>query len=110
MDPRYVGTPFDEFLAAADAVADQRPEVDREIARELMFEAATMLYNGLAMDGLDEHDTAAVVAALCVDLVASDPGEAVRERSRATLADPGDLHDPDAVAASLLISASILQL
>jgi len=110
MDPRYVGTPFDEFLAAADAAADQRPEVDRDIARELMFEAATMLHNGLAMDGLDEHDTAVVVAALCVDLVSTDPGEAVRDRSRAVQNDPGDVHDPDAVAASLLISASILQL
>jgi len=110
MDPRYVGSPFDEFLAAADAVAVERPEVDREIARELMFEAATMLYNGLAMDGLDEHDTAAVVAGLAADLVSLDPGEAVRARSRATLEDPGDLHDADAVAASYLISASILQL
>jgi hypothetical protein len=45
---------------------------------------ATLLYNGLALEGLDGHDASAVVAGLCIDLVAEDPGVAVRARSRAT--------------------------
>jgi hypothetical protein len=102
--------PFDQFLVTAETVARARPEVDLEMAREVFTEVATMLYNGLALDGLDEHDAAAVVAALCVDLVAKDPGAAVRARSRTTLEDPGDLHDPEGVAAAYLFSAGILQL
>jgi hypothetical protein len=84
--------------------------VDLETAREVFLEVATLLYNGLALDGLDEHDANAVVAGLCIDLVAADPGAAVRARSRATLEGPGDLHDPDGVSAVYLISAGILQL
>lgn len=110
MPPGTIGPPFDQFLATADDVARTRPEVDLEMAREVFTEVATMLHNGLALDGLDEHDAAAVVAALCVDLVATDPGAAVRARSRATLEEPGDLHDPEGVSASLLVSATILQL
>jgi hypothetical protein len=105
-----VGPPFDQFLATAEAVAQARPEVDLEMAREVFREAATLLHNGLALDGLDEHDAGAVVAGLCVDLVAEDPGAAVRARSRATLEAPGDLHDPEGVSASYLIAAAILQL
>ena len=105
-----VDPPFDQFLATAEAVAAARPEVDLEMAREVFLEAATLLHNGLALDGLDEHDAGAVVAGLCVDLVAEDPGAAVRARSQATLEDPGDLHDPEGVSASYLISAAILQL
>ena len=85
-----VGPPFDQFLATAEAVAQARPEVDLEMAREVFHEAATLLHNGLALDGLDEHDASAVVAGLCVDLVAEDPGAAVRARSRATVQAPGD--------------------
>ena len=110
MPPGTVDPPFDQFLATAEAVAKARPEVDLELAREVFQEAATLLYNGLALDGLDEHDASAVVAGLCVDLVAVDPGAAVRARSRATLADPGDLHDPEGVSAAYQISAQILQL
>lgn len=51
-----------------------------------------------------------VVAGLCVDLIAEDPGAAVRARSRAAVADPGDLHDPEGVSAAYLISAAVLQL
>jgi hypothetical protein len=104
------GPPFDQFLATAEAVARERPEVDPEVAREVFQEVATLLYNGLALDGLDEHDAYAVVGGLCVDLVATDPGAAVRARSRAVLTDPGELHDPDAVSASYLFAATILQL
>ena len=50
------------------------------------------------------------MAGLCIDLVAPDPGAAVRARSRATLADPGDLHDPEGVSAAYLVAAAILQL
>jgi len=105
-----VEPPYDRFLATAEAVAEERPEVDLEMAREVFLEVATLLYNGLALDGLDEHDTEAVIDALCIDLVAPDPGEAVRARSRAALQDPGDLHDPEAASASYLIAASIMQL
>jgi hypothetical protein len=104
------GPPLAQFLAAAEAVAQARPEVDLEMAREVFREAATLLHDGLALDGLDEHDTRAAVAALCVDLVAEDPGAAVRARSRAVLATPGELHDPEAVSVAYLMAASILQL
>ena len=110
MPPSTVGPPFDQLLATAEVVARERPEVDLEMAREVFLEAATLLDNGLALDGLDAHDAHAVVAGLCVDLVAEDPGAAVRARSQATLEVPGDLHDPEAVSAAYLISAAILQL
>jgi hypothetical protein len=110
MSSAPVGPAFEPFLATAEAVAKARPEVDAEMAREVFEEAATLLHNGLALDGLDEHDTDAVVAGLCVDLIAADPGDAIRARSRATLEEPGDLHDPEAVSASLLVAAAILQL
>jgi len=101
---------FEPFMATAEAVAAQRPEVDLELAREIFSEAATLLHNGLALEGLDDSDARAVVAALCVDLVAADPGAAVRARSRATLDDPAGLHDPQAVAAAYLVAAGILQI
>ena len=110
MTPSSVDPPFDQFLATAEAVAQARPEVDLEIAREVFLEAATLLYNGLALDGLDEHDASAVVAGLCVDLVAADPGAAVRARSQATLRNPGDLHDPETASGAYLVAATILQL
>ena len=110
MPPSTVDPPFDQLLATAEAVAQARREVDLEMAREVFLEAATLLHNGLALDGLDEHDASAVVAGLCVDLVAADPGAAVRARSQASLETPGDLHDPQGVAASYLVSAAILQL
>lgn len=105
-----VGPPFDQFLATAESVAQSRPEVDLEMAREVFQEAATLLHNGLALDGLDEHDASAVVAGLCVDLVAEDPGAAVRARSQATLKAPGDLHDPEGVSAAYLIAVALFQL
>jgi hypothetical protein len=108
--PSTVDPPFDQLLATAEALAQARPEVDLEMAREVFLEAATLLHNGLALDGLDEHDASAVVAGLCVDLVAADPGAAVRARSQASLQAPDDLHDPKGVAASYLVSAAILQL
>jgi len=110
MPPRELAPPFDQLLATAEAVARERPDVDLEMAREVFLEAATLLDNGLALDGLDEHDASAVVAGLCIDLVAVDPGGAIRARARATLEGPGDLHDPEAVSASLLIAAGLFQL
>ena len=110
MPSSNVEPPFDQFLATAEAVARERPEVDLEIAREVFLEAATLLDNGLALDGLDEHDASAVVAGLCIDLVAEDPGAAVRARSRTTLEAPGDLHDPEGVSAAYLVAATIFQL
>jgi hypothetical protein len=110
MPPSAVGPPFDRFLATAEAVAAARPEVDLEMAREVFHEVATLLYNGLALDGLDEHDSGAVVDGLCSDLVTRDPGAAVRARSRNTLESPGDLHDPEGASAAYLVAASILEL
>src|SRR3954466_13356678 len=101
MPPDTVGPPFqDEFLATAEAVARARPEVDLEMAREVFLEAATLLHNGLVLDHLDEHDAGAVVAGLCIDLVAAHPGRAICARAKATLAAPGDLHDPAGVSAA----------
>ncbi len=105
-----IDPPYDQFLAVAEQVARTRPEVDLEMAREIFRDVATMLYNGLAFDGLDEHDTEAAVAALCIDLVAADPASAVLARSYAAQAEPGDLHDPQAVSAAYLIAAGILRL
>ncbi len=110
MPPSPIGPPFDQLLATAEAVAKGRPEVDLEMAREVFHEAATLLDNGLALDALDEHDAHAVVAGLCLDLVAEDPGAAIRARAQATLQSPGDLHEPQVVSAAYLISAAILQL
>ena len=101
---------LEPFLAAADAAAHARPEVDLDIARELLAEAAAMLHNGLALDGLDEHDTATVVAGLSQDLVAREPGAAVRARADAALTQPGDLHDGEAAWAAYLTAAAILQI
>jgi hypothetical protein len=106
VDPPYV----DRFLATAEAAAQARPEVDLDMAREVFLEAATLLHNGLALDGLDDDDAEAVVAGLCADLVAPDPGAAIRARSRAVLDEPDELHEPQAVSASYLIAASNFQL
>jgi hypothetical protein len=108
--PGTVGPPFDQFLATAEAVARARPEVDLEMAREVFLEAATLLDNGLALDGLDEHDASAVVAGLCVDLVTKDPGAAIRARAQETVAAPGDLHDPEGASAAYLMAVAIFQL
>ena len=102
--------PFDRFLATAETVAAERPDVDLDVALEVFEEVATMLHNGLALDGLDEHDAASVIDGLCVDLVTDDPGAAVRARAQAVLAETGDLHDAAAVSRSYLIAAVILQL
>jgi hypothetical protein len=110
MPPGPLDPPFDQLLATAEAVAQARPEVELEVAREVFLEAATLLYNGLALDGLDQHDATAVVAGLCVDLVAADPASSVRAHSQAALEAPVDLHDPKGVAAAYEVSARILQL
>lgn len=102
--------PYDQLLDTAERVASERPEVGRDIVLEIFEEAAMLLHNGLALDGLDEHDARAVVAGLCEDLVAADPGAAVRERADRVLREPGDLHDPKGVSASLAVAVTILQL
>jgi hypothetical protein len=102
--------PFDQFLATAEAVARSRPDVDPEMARQVFEEAATLLHNGLALEGLDEHDARSVVDGLCADLVAEDPGSALRARTQATLKHSGDLHDPRGVAAAYEVATRILQL
>src|SRR4029078_12004580 len=108
MSTDAVEPPFDQLLATAEKVARERPEVDLDLAREVFLEAATLLHNGLALDGLDEHDASRVVAGLCVDLCTSDPGGAVRARSRATLESPGDLHDPETVSGASLVPGRVV--
>jgi hypothetical protein len=100
---------LDPFLAAADAAALARDDVDADVARELMGEAATMLHNSLALDDLDPHDLEVVVAGLAADLVSVDPGAAVR--ARAALADDdSSLHDPAGVRGAYLVTLAVLQI
>ena len=80
------------------------------MAREVFQEAATLLHNGLALDGPDGHDANVVVAGLWADLIAEDPGAAVRARSQAALEAPGDLHDPEGASAAYLVAATLLQI
>lgn len=110
MSSSTVHPPFDLLLATARKVSRERADVDPELAHEVFLEAATLLHNGLALDGLDDHDARLVVAGLCEDLLAEDPGAAVRGRARALRESPGDAHDATRVANSLLVSATILQL
>ncbi len=110
MTSRAVDPLFQPFLDTAEQVAAARPEVDPELAREVFTEAATMLHDGLALDGLDPADARAVVAGLCEDLVAEDPGAAIRARAEAVLAEPGSLVEPEVVSAAYLICASMLRL
>lgn len=110
MDPAITEPPYDQLLRTPDDVARERPDVDLALAREVFLEAATLLHNGLVLDGLDDHDSHAVVAGLCVDLVASDPGQAIRERSRQALEEPSHLHDPEAVSRAYLTAAAVLML
>lgn len=104
------GPAYEPFMATAEAVGLARPELGLDLAREIFDEAATLLHNSLALDGLDEHDTDAVVARLCSDLVAADPGAAVRISAREATEHPDGLHDPEAVAAAYLTVAAVLRI
>lgn len=110
MRPVPTHPPYDQLLATAEWVADARPEVDRDMAREVFAEAATLLHDGLVLDDLDEHDASAVVTGLCLDLVSPDPGAAIRERAAALADEPGDLHDPASVARCYEICVRLFQL
>ena len=101
---------LEPFLAAADAAASTRPDVDAGTARELMAEAAGMLHDSLVLDHLDEHDLPQVVAALASDLTAVDPGAAVRARAAAVSEDDPALHDPDGVRGTYLVAVQVLGL
>jgi hypothetical protein len=101
---------LEPFLAAADAAASSRSDVDAETARELMAEAAGMLHDGLVLDHLDDHDLPQVVAALAADLTAVDPGAAVRARAAAVADDDPALHDPDGVRGTYLVVVQVLGL
>ena len=104
------GPAYHPFMVTAEAVALERADVDPDMAREVFEEAATLLHNGLVLDGLDDHDTDIVVAALCRDLVSDDPGSAVRARAAAVLESPGDLHDPAEASVAYLNAVAVLQL
>lgn len=110
MTSRVPAHVLDPFLAAADSAAASRPEVDAEVARELMAGAAGMLHDGLVLDDLDPHDLPLVVAALAADLTSPDPGAAMRARESALAHDEGRFHDPDLVRGAYLVALSTLQL
>ena len=99
---------LEPFLAAASAAAAARPEVDADLARELMTEAAEMLHNSLALDHLDAHDLGVAVATLATALVAPDPTEAVRACAAALPAE--GVHDPDGVRGAYLVTIQVLGL
>jgi hypothetical protein len=102
--------PYDQFLTTATAIAQSRPDVDLDTAREIFEEAATLLHNGLVLDGLDEHDARTVVAGLCIDLVATDPGAAIRARAAAVAGGADDLHDAEEARAALLTTVALFRL
>lgn len=95
------------FLAAATSAAASRSDVDADLARELMGEAARVLHDGVVLDHLDPDDRAVAIAALAEDLTATDPGAAAR--SRAASVDP-TLHDPDGVRGAYLVAVQVLGL
>jgi hypothetical protein len=97
------------FAATAEDIARDRPEVPPEVIREVMAEAATRLHDGLALDGLDEHDTVAVVDGLCEALSELDPGQALRARAAEPVGAGVALHDPAAVSAAYVAAAGILK-
>jgi hypothetical protein len=101
---------LEPFLAAADEAAAAREDVDAEVARELMAEAAAMLHNSLALDDLDPHDLEIVVAGLASDLVSVDPGAAVRARVAAVAEHDAGLHDPAGVQGAYLVTLAVLRL
>lgn len=101
---------LDPFLAAADAAARSRDDVDREVARELMGEAATRLHDSLALDDVDPRDLEVVVAGLASDLVSVDPGSAVRARAASVTDDDPELHDPAGVRGAYVVTLAVLQL
>ncbi len=100
-------SPYDLLLATGEEVAAARPEVDPAMVREIFEEAATLLHDGLVLDGLDDHDQRVVVEALCVDLCAPDPGAAIRARADATLTEPGGLHDPEEAWSAYLTTVQL---
>lgn len=110
MPPTIPPDILEPFLAAADAAASSRPDVDAETARELMAEAAGMLHDGVVLDHLDDHDLPLVVSALAADLTAADPSAAVRARTAAVAADDPGLHDPAGVRGAYAASARVLGL
>lgn len=99
--------PYDLLLTTGEEVAAARPDVDPAMVREIFEEAATLLHDGLVLDGLDDHDQRVVVEALCVDLCAPDPGAAIRARADATLTEPGGLHDPEEAWSAYLTTVQL---
>ncbi len=102
--------PYDLLLTTGEEVAAARPDVDPAMVREIFEEAATLLHDGLVLDGLDDHDQRLVVEALCADLCAADPGAAIRARADAVLADPGDLHDAEEAWSAYLITVQLFRI
>jgi hypothetical protein len=102
--------PYDRFLTTAEKVVLDRPEVSADMVREIFEEVASLLYNGLILDHLDEHDKRVAVDALCLDLCNADPGAAIRSRAEATVGSPGNLRDPSGVAAAYLATLELFKI
>jgi hypothetical protein len=109
MSPSAPAQIIEPFLAAAASAASTRPDVDADLAREVMTDAAIMLHNSLALDHLDEHDLAVAADALALDLTSVDPGAAVRSRAAAADGEPG-LHDSEGVRGAYLVAVQVLGL
>ena len=107
MTTHAVPAGFEPFLAAAEQAAASRPDVDLDVARELMAEAATLLHNGLVVDHLDERDRQVVVAGLAAALTDTDPSAALR--SAADGVDP-DAHDAEGISGAYRVAAAVLQI
>lgn len=84
-------------MATVEATAAARPEVDLDLAREVVHEAATRLHTSLALDGL------------CADRASPDPGGAIRARAE-RVAGETVVRDPEAVAEAYLAVAAVLHL
>jgi hypothetical protein len=97
------------FAAAAEDIVRDRPDVPPDMIREVMTEAATRLHDGLALDGLDDHDAAAVVHGLCDALSQAGPGRAIRARAADCMESGAELHDQAAVSAAYPTAAGILK-
>ena len=55
MTPSSRGPAYHPFMVTAETVALDRPDVDPDMAREVFEEAATLLHNGLVLDGLERR-------------------------------------------------------
>jgi hypothetical protein len=107
--PAPWASPFDQFLATAEVVAQARPEVDLEMAREGSMRRRLCSPTASPLT-LWTDTTLAPLSLGCASISLLRIPAPRCARSHATLEAPGDLHDPEGVSAAYLIAAAILQL